>query len=151
MDFHEFSHFYRQGRKQQHFHRPEKYLWTRKVFLLKKYLKKKKNRLKKQVIKFWLFSYKSTIQFCDSCYFYRGDFSITVWKVFKYRVLSGPYFPALGLNTEIYLENYGPEKTPYLDTFHTVKQIWNPTYPCPNKKLTRLKNYWKSLSRLTWL
>ena len=42
MDFHEFSHFYRQGRKQQHFHRPEKYLLTRKVFLLKKYLKKKK-------------------------------------------------------------------------------------------------------------
>ena len=139
MDFHEFSHFYHQGRKQQHFHTPEKYLWTRKVFLLEKYLKKKID-WKKQVIKF-----------CDSCYFYCDDFSITVWKVSKYRVLSGPYFPALWLNTEIYLENYGPEKTLYLDTFHTVKQIWNPTYPCPNKKLTRLKNYWKSLSRLTWL
>ena len=114
-----------------------KYFWLKKIW-------KKKNRLKKLVIKFWLLSYKSTIQFCGSCYFCCGDFSITVWKVSKYRVLSGPYFPALGLNTEIYLENYGPEKTPYLDTFHTVKQIWNPTYPCRNKKLTRLKNYWKS-------
>ena len=24
----------------------------------------------------------------------------TAWKVSKYRVLSGPYFPVLGLNTE---------------------------------------------------
>ena len=29
---------------------------------------------------------------------------------------SGPYFPVFGLNTG----KYGPEKTPYLDTFHTV-------------------------------
>ena len=50
-------------------------------------------------------------------------------KVSKYGVFSGPYFPAFGLNTEIYSVNlriqpntrkYGPEKTPYLDTFHTV-------------------------------
>ena len=34
---------------------------------------------------------------------------ITAWKVSKYGVVSGPYFPA-----------FGPEKTPYLDTFHTV-------------------------------
>ena len=33
----------------------------------------------------------------------------TVWKVSKYGVFSGPYFPA-----------FGPEKTPYLDTFHAV-------------------------------
>ena len=47
----------------------------------------------------------------------------------KYRVISGPYFPAFGLNTERYevslriqteCEKYGPETTPYLDTFHTV-------------------------------
>ena len=31
-----------------------------------------------------------------------------------YRVFSGPYFPVLGLNTG----KYGPEKTPYFDTFH---------------------------------
>ena len=44
----------------------------------------------------------------------------------KYRLFSGPYFHALGLNTE-YLSafspnagKYGPEKTPYLDTFHAV-------------------------------
>ena len=29
----------------------------------------------------------------------------TAWKVSKYRVFSGPYFPAFGLNTEIYLVN----------------------------------------------
>ena len=34
----------------------------------------------------------------------------------KYEVFSGPYFPVFGLNTE----KYGPEKTPYLDTFHAV-------------------------------
>ena len=50
----------------------------------------------------------------------------TTWKVSKYGVFSGPYFPAFGLNTEIYLFSrnagkYGPEKTPYLDTFHAVK------------------------------
>ena len=50
-------------------------------------------------------------------------------KVSKYRVYSGPYFSVFGLNTEIYVVNlriqsntgkYGPEKTPYLDTFHAV-------------------------------
>ena len=40
----------------------------------------------------------------------------TVWKVSKYGVISGPYFPAFGLNTERYL-------TPYLDTFHAVIAI----------------------------
>ena len=39
------------------------------------------------------------------CPFYQ----YTVWKVSKYRVFSGPYFPA-----------FGPEKTPYLDSFHAV-------------------------------
>ena len=34
----------------------------------------------------------------------------------KYGVISGPYFPVLGLKTG----KYGPEKTPYLDTFHAV-------------------------------
>ena len=29
---------------------------------------------------------------------------------------NGPYFPVFGLNTKI----YGPEKTPYWDTFHAV-------------------------------
>ena len=41
---------------------------------------------------------------------------ITAWKVSKYGVFSGPYFPLFGLNTG----KYGPEKTPYLDTFHAV-------------------------------
>ena len=54
----------------------------------------------------------------------------TAWKVSKYGIISGPYFPVFGLNTEIYEANtsvfspnagkYGPEITPYLDTFHAV-------------------------------
>ena len=43
----------------------------------------------------------------------------TVRKVSKYGVFSGPYFPAFGLNTG----KYGPEKTPYLNTFHAVREI----------------------------
>ena len=47
----------------------------------------------------------------------------------KYGVISGPYFSVFGLNAEIYqisvfslnTGKYGPEKTPYLDTFHAVK------------------------------
>ena len=31
--------------------------------------------------------------------------SVTVWKVFKYRVISGPHFLVFGLNTEIYSVN----------------------------------------------
>ena len=50
----------------------------------------------------------------------------------KYGVLSGPYFPVFGLNTEIFFVNlciqseygkYGPEKTLYLDNFHTVTAL----------------------------
>ena len=43
-------------------------------------------------------------------------FLVTAWKVPKYGVFSGPYFPVFGLNTG----KYGPEKTPYLDTFHAL-------------------------------
>ena len=39
--------------------------------------------------------------------------------LFKYGVISGPYFPVFGLNTG----KYGPEITPYLDTYHAVWQI----------------------------
>ena len=45
-----------------------------------------------------------------------ADNEYTAWKVFKYGVISGPFFPALGLNTG----KYGPEITPYLDTFDAV-------------------------------
>ena len=40
----------------------------------------------------------------------------TAWKVSKYGVFSGPYFPVFIPNTG----KYGPEKNPYLDTFHVV-------------------------------
>ena len=44
----------------------------------------------------------------------------------KYGVFSGLYFPAFGLNTEDHsvfsphAGKYRPEKTPYLDIFHTM-------------------------------
>ena len=45
----------------------------------------------------------------------------TAWKVSKYGVFSGPYFPAFGLNlASLNAGKYGPENTPYLDTFHIV-------------------------------
>ena len=40
----------------------------------------------------------------------------TAWKLSKYGFFSGTYFSVFGVNTG----NYGPEKTPYLDNFHTV-------------------------------
>ena len=40
----------------------------------------------------------------------------SAWNVSKYGVFSGPYFPIFGLN----IGKYGPEKIPYLDTFHAV-------------------------------
>ena len=43
----------------------------------------------------------------------------TAWKVFKYGVFPGPYFSVFNPNTG----TYGPEKTPYLDTFHAVKVV----------------------------
>ena len=48
----------------------------------------------------------------------------------KYGVISGPYFPVFGLNTEIYIFSpntgkYGPGITPYLDTFHAVSDFLN--------------------------
>ena len=42
--------------------------------------------------------------------------SYITWKVSKYGVFSDPCFPVCSPNTG----KYGPEKTPYLDTFHAV-------------------------------
>ena len=41
----------------------------------------------------------------------------------KYGYFCGPYFRLFGLNPAVFIANtgkYGPEKTPYLDTFYTV-------------------------------
>ena len=48
--------------------------------------------------------------------------SIAAWKVSKYGVFSGPYFPVISRN----MGKYGLEKTLYLDTFHAVNllDIW---------------------------
>ena len=52
----------------------------------------------------------------------------TAWKVSNYGVISDPYIPVFGLNTEIYISVFspntgkcGPEITPYLDTFQAVQ------------------------------
>ena len=52
-----------------------------------------------------------------------ADATYTAWNVSKYGVIFDPYFPVFGLNTG----KYGPEITPYLDTFHVVSIIL--TYP----------------------
>ena len=36
--------------------------------------------------------------------------------MYQYKVFSGPYFPVFSPNAG----KYGPEKTPYFDTFHAV-------------------------------
>ena len=61
---------------------------------------------------------------------------VTMWKVTKYSVFSGPYFPVFGLNAG----KCRPEKTPYLDTFHAVsckmvaksRTTWYHCLPTPN-------------------
>ena len=53
------------------------------------------------------------------------------FKTFK--VFSGPYFPAFGLKTDA--GKYGPEKTPYLDNFHTVScTYWHYILPLTCRK-----------------
>ena len=44
----------------------------------------------------------------------------TAWEKSKYGVISGPYFPVLGLNSVF--GKHGPEKTPYLDTSQAVSE-----------------------------
>ena len=57
----------------------------------------------------------------------------TAWKVSKYGVLSGPYFTTFGLFSPN-AGKYGPEKAPYLDTFHSAK-VHN-CYHTPIKNMT---------------
>ena len=45
----------------------------------------------------------------------------TAWKVLKYGVFSGPYFPVFTPNTG----KYGAEKTLYLDIFHEVSSVYD--------------------------
>ena len=40
--------------------------------------------------------------YCQDKFGGRNSAAITAWKVSKYGVISGPYFPAFGLNTERY-------------------------------------------------
>ena len=54
-------------------------------------------------------------QICKNSFVYSIT-PFTAWKVSKYGIFSGPYFPVFGLN----IGKYGPEKTLYLNFFHTV-------------------------------
>ena len=62
-------------------------------------------------ISFWFYISQYT-----EIYAFENLLLLTAWKVSQYGVISGPYFPAFGLNTG----KYGPEITQYLDTFHAL-------------------------------
>ena len=51
----------------------------------------------------------------------------------KYGVISGPYFPIFGLNTE----KYGPEITPYLDISDAMKKPLSEMFVRVMKKLQK--------------
>ena len=66
----------------------------------------------------------------------------TAWKLFKYGVSSGSSFPVFSPNTE----EYGPEKTPYLDIFHAVLRLAifdkiMHRYKCTYKKHCKIWTY----------
>ena len=54
------------------------------------------------------------------------DEQYSTWKVSRYRVYSGPYFPT-----------FRPEKTPYLDTVHTVSTLENSAVTQKNLRLQK--------------
>ena len=94
-----------------------------------------------------IFSYLDSLQrFWDT---------YTAWKVSKYGVFSGPYFPTFGLNRgtpylSVFSPNpgkYGPEKISYLDTFHAV--LWPRGRSGREKRdvmnIHRLAKVWDSL------
>ena len=55
-----------------------------------------------------------------SAYVKVGNIFTDAWKVSKYGVISGRYFPVFSPNTG----KYGPEITPYLDTFDATYCYW---------------------------
>ena len=62
----------------------------------------------------------------------------TVRKMSKYGVVSGPYFPVFSVNTG----KYGPEITPYLDTFHAVGALKNRSFEgCGQKPSEIMKEF----------
>ena len=60
----------------------------------------------------------------------------------KYGVFSCPYFPVFGPNTE----KYGPEKTPYLDTFDAVNLIVIPSFFIQKNDISENVRYLITLS-----
>ena len=66
----------------------------------------------------------------------------------KFGVFSGPYFPVFGLKTG----KYGPEKTPYLDTFHTVfynQPNWNP-FLLPSQATVTMWKYFDTMQSISF-
>ena len=64
-------------------------------------------------------NFHKSLSFREICVKYSKKNSVgilTVWKLSKYGVTSGSYFPVFGLKTG----KHGPEITPYLDKFHAV-------------------------------
>ena len=77
------------------------------------------------------------IQISDKCA-HLVQTCCTAWKVSKYGVISGPYFRVFNLNTE----KYGPEITPYLDTFHEVLLLSKNYLPISKVESFLKSNFW---------
>ena len=84
------------------------------------------DRIKFKVLKTYLESLFLSQNLIRGCLFqFQLRNGLTAWKASQYGVISGPYFPVFGMNTEIYgvnlhIQSYGPEIKPYLDIIHAV-------------------------------
>ena len=65
--------------------------------------------------------------------------AFTTWKVSKYGVFSGSYFPVFSPN----MGKYGTEETPYWDTFHAVKLTHKNIQELLSIIVYHLRNIWK--------
>ena len=97
-----------------------------KGYAYKKLKQKQRNNIFMKCLSFFKYHGICTPWFISNMIIYmikipNGGMYFTAWKVFKYVVFSGPYFPLFGLNTE----RYG------------VSQIWSTQSEC-NKTRTRI-------------
>ena len=66
--------------------------------------------------------------------------TLTTWKLSKYSVVPGSYFPVFSPNTG----KYGPEITPYLDTFQAVSP------KCGKSEESCSESEWSPYDDLEW-
>ena len=85
------------------------------------------------------------------------SWSLTVWKVFKYGVFSGQYFPAFGLNTERYgvsspiQSECGKIRTRKNSVFgHFLRSGYPRIFPKVRDRKSHFWNYLLSFKLLFW-